>query len=54
MSDEVAAPISVPPTPTTARALWRRRLDEYGPSILLVILLLFLWEGIVWYLTIPD
>jgi ABC-type nitrate/sulfonate/bicarbonate transport system permease component len=54
MSDKIAAPIFAPPTPTTARSSWRRRLIEYIPSTLLVMVLLLLWEGTVWYLTIPD
>ncbi len=53
MSEEVSAPISVTPPAGSTRLSWRTGLAEYGPPALLVIGLLLLWEGLVWYWEVP-
>lgn len=53
MSEEVSAPIPAA-SPTTPVRLGRRAsLAEYGPPALLVLGLLLLWEGLVWYWAVP-
>ncbi|ACL25974.1 ABC transporter permease [Chloroflexus aggregans] len=53
MSEEASAPITPPTRPLSVQVTWRIRLAEYGPPALLVIGLLLLWEGLVWFWTVP-
>lgn len=54
MSDDVSQSMPAASVTVAVRPSWRAGLFEYGPPTLLVISLLLLWEGLVWYFAIPD